>query len=283
MLRKSRRIATANLDVVYGGSKTREEKRRIFVASCDHAALVFVDYFWFSHKTRDRIRQYCRAGDEVMEQWISGAFPGMMVTAHLGNWEVGGQYCASRGRSIWSVYRPIGSKKTLKALLRFRGATGQKSIPREGAMIGMLKALRSNSLIAIVLDQHVELVDGGIYLDFFGLPASFSNAVGLLAHRMKTPICVACAKHDKTDDNYAMKSYKVISAEEAGRLDPEKITAKIVSALAEMILDNPEQWLWAYRRWKRYRPGDDPLKFPFYAKPDYYLPDSSSHPVAGIG
>lgn len=263
---RSRRIATVNLDIVYGDSKTREEKQRILRASYNHAALIMLDYFWFSRKTEQRIKQYCHIGDAVMEQWVSGDFPGIIVTAHVGNWELGGQYIASRGRTMWSVYNPIGSEQTLKALLKFRGASGMKVLAREGAVIGILRALRSNSLIGMVLDQHTDLEDGGMYLDFFGAPATFSKAAGTVARRMNVPICVFIMKYDADADGYTLTSCKVISSDEASRMSPEEITAQVVSVIAQIILDNPEQWLWVYRRWKRFRPEDDLSKFPFYAK-----------------
>lgn len=263
---KSRRIAGVNLDIVYGDTKTREEKQRMLRASYNHAALILLDYFWFSRKTEERIRQYCHIGDAVMEQWVSGGFPGIIVTAHIGNWELGGQYIALRGRTMWSVYNPIGSEQTLKALLKFRGASGMKVLAREGAVVGMLRALRADNLIGMVLDQHTDLEDGGVYLDFFGVPATFSKAAATVARKMKAPICVFMMKYNGDADDYTLKSYQVISAEASAEMTPEAITAQIVSVIGQMILDNPEQWLWVYRRWKRFRPDDDLSKFPFYAK-----------------
>ena len=269
MGRESCRIARANLDVVYGSSKTATEKTQIMFESFNHAALVLLDYFWFSRRTEERVKKHCRA-DEMIEQWITGDFPGIFVTAHIGNWELGGQYTAFRGRAMWSVYRPIGTQKTLRTLLKFRQATGQNVIAREGAMMNMMRALRSKSIIALLLDQHTELVDGGLYLDFFGLPAAFSNAAGVLSHRLRVPVCTAGVVHDPEQDLYRISTYRVISGEESSRLEPEAITREIVSAISRMILEHPEQWLWSYRRWKRFRVQDDATKFPFYAKLDSY-------------
>lgn len=266
--RASRRIGLANLDIVYGDTKTVQEKKAILRASFRHMALVILDYFWFSRHTSERISAHCRGGDEIFERWISGDFAGVFVTAHVGNWELAGQYVMNRGRELWSVYRPIGTVKTLKALLRFRGMIGQQLIARKGAMIGMLRALRKKGLVAILLDQHTDVRDGGIYLDFFGLPAAFSSAIGILANHQSVPVCVAYARHEPATDTYRIIVYDEISSEEAKALTPEAITERIVAAISKMILDVPEQWLWAYRRWKRYLPEADASRFPFYAKQD---------------
>jgi len=266
--RQSRRIALANLDILFGNTRTPEEKKALALASFRHTALIVLDYFWFSRRTHERLAAYCRSEDPRVEKWICGDFPGFFVTAHIGNWELAGQYVSSRGRALWSVYRRIGTRKTLKTLLRFRRATGQRVIAREGAMQGMLRALHENDLVAVVLDQHTDVADGGIYLDFFGLPATFSNAVGMLAKRRGVPVCVGCVHHDVQADVYRLLSYDEITTEEIEGLSPEAITARIVVAIQRMILDAPEQWLLAYRRWKRCPPGDDGSRFPFYTRQD---------------
>lgn len=269
----ARRVARANLDVVYGATKSPEEKRAILRAAFDHAALVLLDYFWFSRHTAERVARHCAPADEAMSRWIDGRFPGLLVTAHLGNWELGGQYIALRGRSMWSVYRPIGTNRTLMPLLKFRQATGQHVIAREGAMTGMMRALRQNSLVAILLDQHTDPSDGGFYLDFFGLPAAFSNAAGHIAHRLKVPVGLVGVVHDAVEDRYRLAIYDEITSEEAAALAPKAITARIVAGLERMILANPGQWLWVYRRWKRWPLGDDPARFPFYAVVDRSVAD----------
>ncbi|MGI5869476.1 MAG: lysophospholipid acyltransferase family protein [Kiritimatiellia bacterium] len=270
---RSRRIARANLDIVYGDTKTPREKRALLRAAFDHSALVLLDYFWFSRHTAERLTRHCVPADERMERWIVGRFPGLLVTGHFGNWELGGQYIALRGRSMWSVYRPIGTSRTLEPLLKFRRATGQQVIAREGAMMGMMRALRRNSLVALLLDQHTDPSDGGFYLDFFGLPAAFSNAAGHIANRLKIPIAIAGVFYNAAEDRYRLTIIDVISGEEAAALEPKAITTRIVADFERMILDHPEQWLWVYRRWKRWPLGDDPDRFPFYAVVDRSVAD----------
>lgn len=263
--RKNERVAMANMDIVYGDSKTAAEKKELYRRQNEHAAIVLLDYFWFSRDTAERVSKYCSPGDARIEEWIAGDWPGFFLTAHIGNWELGGQYAAWSGRTISSVFRPLGTRLTMRSLLRFRNATGQRAIPREGAVIGIMRALRGGRMVAMLLDQHTDTRDGGIYLDFFGLPAAFSNTIGLISHKLGMPICPVSVIYDKGTDRYSIKSYGLITSEDAKALAPEEITAKVVRFTEEMILDNPEQWLWVYRRWKRFRLSDDPSRFPWYA------------------
>lgn len=266
------RCARTNLDIVYGDTKTPEEKSRILRASFDNAALVVTDYFWFGRRTEERLERHCAVGDDTIRRWIEGDFPGVFVTAHLGSWETAGLYIASRGRRLWSVFKPIGSRAVTRRMRRFRSGCEQRVIPREGAMTGVLRALRARDVVAMVLDQHVDGRDGGVYLDFLGLPAAFSPAVGTLAHRLRVPVLVAAGVRDAETDRVVLRSFREFTAEETAAMEPEALTRAIADAIGGMILRWPEQWLWTYRRWKRWQPGDDPKRFPWYAREDRQAP-----------
>ncbi|NLB68102.1 MAG: hypothetical protein GX804_00210 [Lentisphaerae bacterium] len=263
--KKKKKVALTNMDIVYGDSKTPAEKEELYRQQCEHFAMILLDYFWFSRKTSERVAKFCVMEEPELERRIAGDSPGFFHTSHIGNWEIGGQYVALRGRLITSVFRPLGTKLTMQLLLRFREATGQTTVAREGAVVGILRTFKDNGLVAVLLDQHTDLVDGGIYLDFFGLPAAFSNVIGQISNKHSVPISSVGIIYNRDLDRYIVKSYGSISGEEAANMKPEEITKWIVQNTEKMILDAPGQWLWTYRRWKRFRPSDDKSRFPYYA------------------
>ena len=105
-----------------------------------------------------------------------------------------------------------------------------------------------------------------------GLPAAFSPAVGTLAHRLRVPVLVAAGVRDWESDRVVLRSFREFTAEETAAMAPDELTRAIADAIGGMILRWPEQWLWTYRRWKRWQPGDDPKRFPWYAKLDPLAP-----------
>lgn len=262
------RYARTNVDLVYGNSIPESEKERIVRESFESSSRVLVDYFWFARRTQERLDRHCELGDETTRRWVEGDFPGVFVTAHFGNWELAGLLVASHGRRLWSVFKPLGTRAVARRMRRFRSGAGQRVIPREGAMVGVVRALRARDVVAMVLDQHVDGRDGGVYLDFLGTPASFSPAVGTLARRLRVPVLIAAMVYDAERDVYSLRAVREFSAEETAATEPEAITRGIVSAMEHMIQYWPGQWMWAYRRWKRWQPGDDPKRFPWYAKLD---------------
>lgn len=267
-MKRFRSIALANLDLAYGDRKTPEEKQALHLASMEHLGMIVLDYFWFSRHTRERVAKYCKAGDETIERWNSGTFGGSFISAHLGNWDLGGVFVASSGRTLWSVYKPFGTGMATKLLARFRSCQGQRVIQRHGAITGVMRAIRSNDLTALLLDQHVAPADGGIYVPFFGVPATVSGAVGTLSHRLGSPILITAMIHDAATDTYALHTFREISGEEAKARDPDSLTREIAAVIQRMVETHPEQWLWSYKRWKRIPKGADASLYPFYAKPD---------------
>lgn len=261
-----RRRAETNADLALGGLP-EAERRRIVRRSFDHQALVATDYFWFS-RDDGRFEEYCEIGDETMRRWLDARGPCFMVTAHLGNWELASRMVSSRGRRLWSVFKPFGSGAVSRRMLAFRERCGQFLIPRDGAMRGVLRALRAGDTVGMVLDQHVDGRDGGVFFDFFGLPASFSSVVGAVAHKMRVPVLVCAMARDEARDRYVFTTLREFTAEETAATAPDDITRGIVAALEEMIRRWPEQWIWSYRRWKRWPPGDDPSRYPDYARED---------------
>ncbi len=267
-MNRFRSIALANLDLAYGDRKTAEEKKALHLSSMEHLGMIVLDYFWFSRHTHERVAKLCRAGDETIERWISGSFGGSFISAHLGNWDLGGVFVADSSRVLWSVYKPFGTGMATKMLARFRSCRGQRVIQRRGAIAGVMRAIRSNDLTALLLDQHVAPADGGIYVPFFGVPATVSGAVGVLSHRLGSPILITAMIHDEETDTYVLRTFREISGEEAGERDPDSLTREIAEVIQRMVEAHPEQWLWSYKRWKRIPKGADASLYPFYAKPD---------------
>ena len=267
-----RRRAETNADLALGRSLDPARRREIARRSFDHVALVATDYFWFSRPGAGRFERYVEVGDETARRWLDGRFPGFFVTAHIGNWELAARLVASRGRRLWSVYRPFGSGFVARRMRRFREAAGQFVIPREGAMRGVLRALRAGDSVAMVLDQHTDARDGGVYLDFFGLPASFSSVVGAVAHKLKLPILVVGMLRDEARDRYVFRTIREFTPDETAATEPLELTRGVVAALEELVRRWPEQWIWSYRRWKRWPPGDDPARYPSYAREDPLAP-----------
>lgn len=262
---RTRKIALANLDLVYGDTLTPVEKRRILRGSCRTFALVMLDLFWYAQNTEERIRQTV-AFDPALDEVFTPTAQ-MCITAHLGNWELLGHAVSIRGFPLSSVAAPLVNPAVDTYLAKLRAVSGQIIIPREGAIRGMLRTLKSGGKVALLLDQNTRPTQGGVYVDFFGLPVPISDAGAALAIKAQVDILFGFCIPDAEGNYYVHTQPKLSPPAKSGAGDAVyDFTQAIAAAIERTIRQHPEAWLWMYKRWK-YVPADaDRQRWPFYAK-----------------
>jgi lauroyl/myristoyl acyltransferase len=261
-----RRVGRANLDVAFRDAKSAPEKRAILLESCRRFALVILDIFWFARDTRARIGKYVRFEPETADFLDERA--AVCLTGHFGNWELLGQAATVRGMKLHSVAMPLKNPAVDEMLIRSREAAGAKIIRRQGAVRRLLEVLRGGGKVALLLDQNTALSEGGIFVDFFGVPATVSPAGAMLACRTGADIVFGFCLPERGG------RYRVHAA---GRLRPPEpsrgragqpvldLTREITAVYEQQIRKHPENWMWMYKRWKHIRPGDPGKGYPFYS------------------
>jgi len=261
--RRHRRIAAANLDIIFGSRLSARRRRALLRAHFRHAALVLLDLFWFMHDGKARIGRWVGMDDDLQEGFRANP-SGILVTVHLGNWEAAGQIVVVRGMQLTSVAKPIGTRATTRRLNHYRRSLGQKIVMADGAVRGLVRALGAGEYIALLIDQYVELADGGAWVDFLGLPAAVTCAPARLAMKFRVPVAV-CWAQALPGGRYQCRLLG--SCTPAPDDDPVRVTQQFINLMAQAIRRYPSQWLLSYKRWKRWPPGADPATFPFYARP----------------
>ena len=261
--RRQRRIAEANLAILYGARLSPRRRRALLRAHFRHAARVLLDLFWFMHDGRTRVARWVVVDGDLLA-WLR-AHPGsVIVTGHLGNWEVAGQTVAAPGFPLTSVAKRVGTPATTQQLNHFRRALGQKIVMADGAVRGLVRALGAGEFVALLIDQHVDPAEGGVWVDLFGLQVAVSSAPARLAMKFQVPV-VVCFAQSLPDGRYRCRLLGTCIPAPAD--DPVRVTQQIIDLLAGAIRRYPSQWLLVYKRWKRWPPDADASRFPFYARP----------------
>lgn len=263
--RRGRQIGTANLDLVFGDNKSPAEKRRILKTSFVTMARTLLDTFWFAHKPAERLDRYVEVDDSSTVFFEPKAHT--CITAHFGNWEIIGQMSGHMGRPLSSIATPVKNKIVNKHFIRAREATGQKIIPRDGALRKLIKVLRDGGKTAFLADQNTPEDEGGIWIDCFGLPAQVTAAPAALSGRTKTEILTGfCIP--QPDGRYRIYAADTFPPPESTDEQSVRALTETINASAEkQILKYPEYWLWMYKRWKKIKPGSEPAGYPFYSRP----------------
>jgi KDO2-lipid IV(A) lauroyltransferase len=257
-----RRVSLANLKIAFGDSLSEPEMRVISKASFQHFCLSLLDLFWFNRNTPERMKLYFRY-DSSFEAVFDGT-PNILISGHLGNWEVMGLGCGQRGLPVTAVVMPSKNAFAESELARLRKHSGYTFVPREGALRHIMKALKQGGSTALLVDQNTLPDEGGMFVPFFGLPVPVTKAVGALwARTQARPVVVWCTV-DAAGVYTAYAKPPVVTAEED--VSVETVTLRVTQELEGVIRDNPEHWLWSYKRWRFYRAEDSVDAFPFYAE-----------------
>ena len=263
--RRGQRIGLANLGVAFGDTKTPAEKRAILRAAYITMTRTFLDVIWFGTCSEKRLTRYVEL-DEGVQQLFRKKNQ-ICITAHFGNWEVVGQIMALHGFPFHSIAMPVKNPEVDRLLIARREVTGQRIIPREGALRKLLGVLRGGGKTAFLVDQNTKESEGGIWVDYFGLPVPVTPAPAALAAKTGSEILIGfCAP--RPGGRYRVYITETIQPpENPGEETTRLLTQQILSAIEREVRKNPEHWLWMYKRWKAAKPDDDRSRYPQYKAP----------------
>ena len=188
--------------------------------------------------------------EERLRQVLAAGKGGIMVTAHLGIWEVVGLLQHLKGLPMHNVYRPAKNPLVDRMVRRRRMAIGQVMVDREGALAILLRVLRRNGYIGLLIDQHAKR--DGVWVPFFGRLASTTPAPALLALRTGAPILTGYARRLPGTYQFEVFIDEPIYANPTGdrAADIERITRELSLRIEGYVRQFPEQWLWLHRRWR---------------------------------
>ncbi len=265
--KRERRTGMANLDVVFGNTKTTGEKQTILKQSLTSFAQTMADIFWFSKQTEKRVCKYQTFVPDTGPYFENRAQ--IIITAHMGNWELIGLESGLLGLDIASVAATAKNEAVDSMLNTLRQKTGQTIVAREGALRTLINRFRQNKKAAFVLDQNTPEAQGGIWVDFLGIPTPVSSAPALLSYRTGTEIIFAFSQ-PVGGGRYEAHTGPVIQppAFDKGQDQTaivKALTQQIMDVVGEQIRTHPESWLWSYKHWRRKAPGTDPDLYPVYS------------------
>ena len=174
--------------------------------------------------------------------------PAILVGAHMGNWEFLLRVGDLAGRRAGYVFRPINNW-ILNKIQIHRNKDANADFYRKGrlAAIGMAGKLKSGEVVGLTGDQ---LLREGIKVPFFGIETPTPQAAAVMALKWNVPIYMVRVERFK-GIKFRMSVENKLTIPK--NLEKDKaifeITRLISSRIEEWIIDKPEQWLWAHRRW----------------------------------
>ena len=246
-----RKVVDENLAHAFVGL-SQSERRRLIRRMWEHLLLLLLEIAHAPRKIHEtNWRQYVslQGQAELIRRMISDR-PTLIVTGHFGNFEIGGVILGILGFPTYTVARTLDNPFLDGFINRFRGATGQHIIPKNGGYDQILDVLGSGGTMTFLADQYAG--PKGCWVDFFGRPASVHKAIALLALEHNASLVVSSSLRMDRPLQIEMNAKHFIDPQDAGDElgTVPGLTQWYSHRLEEMIRRTPDQYWWLHRRWK---------------------------------
>lgn len=190
---------------------------------------------------------------DVVRALCSGR-PAMVLSGHVGNWEMAVAIFGLFAFRMGVVAREMDNPWLEGWFLRFRKHTGHRPIPKNGGGGLMTAVMEHGGSLGLLGDQDAGPT--GVFVDFFGRPASTHKSIALLAMEYNALICVGYAQRLNEPlpngfPRFELGCETVVDPLDYTSADAlREITQAYTSALERVICRAPEQYFWVHRRWK---------------------------------
>lgn len=181
-------------------------------------------------------------GLEVVKSCAKEGKGVILVSGHFGQWDAPRHYLKSQGIEVGAVYRPSNNHFFDRIFVPQIQVAGTPVFGAGRGTIDMVRHVRSNGMIAILLDQKTRK---GEVLEFMGHPATTSTAAASLALKYDIPMVpvYGVRRADSLDVD-------VVFEAPIPPTDATTMTQAANDSLAARVRANPGQWYWLHKRWK---------------------------------
>lgn len=194
-----------------------------------------------------------RQRNEAVKSVLSGR-PVFFLGGHFGNWEVSTAAFGLFGYPMGVIAREMDNPYLHDWFVRARQYTGHKLYLKRGSWDDMVKLLQAGGSLGLLGDQDAG--KRGVFVDFFGRPASTFKSIALMAMEYKALLVVGYGIRlpDSPDARWARFEIGVEDVIDPLLIDSrdpvQEITRRYTTALEASIRRAPEQYFWVHRRWK---------------------------------
>lgn len=188
-------------------------------------------------------------GVEHLDAMRDNGLGGILVTAHIGNWEAIGPLTFQRGIPLTTVYREANNPYVGWLLKNLRRATnGAHLVPKGAAGArGLIAALKNKDHLGLLVDQKL---NDGIAVPFFGIDAMTAPALAQLAQRFAVPmIPIHCERLGGARLRIVVEPPLELSSGGSKEQNTFETMRRVNAHMEGWIRQHPEQWLWLHNRW----------------------------------
>ncbi|MGA3212233.1 MAG: lysophospholipid acyltransferase family protein [Terriglobales bacterium] len=253
-----RRVGLRNLEVAFPAMPA-SQKQRLLREEFDNLGRLLAEFCLFPRYTRENAETVAiYDGLENYETASKGLRGVLLLTAHLGGWEVGSFVHSLHGNPLCIVIRELDNPHLNRLVDRYRTLHGNRTFGKQEFARGLLAAVRAGETVGLLMDTNT-ITTQGVFVPFFGVPACTASGLARVALHTGAAVVPAFTIWDKELGKYRIRFEPML---ELVRTGDDEADAIANTALFNQVIENfvrryPGQWLWVHRRWKTRPPGEE--------------------------
>jgi KDO2-lipid IV(A) lauroyltransferase len=208
-----------------------------------------------AENTRDWIRT------EGLEHYLAAQARGkgvLIVTGHLGAWELSSFYHSLMGYPMGMVIRRLDNRRLDDYVNGIRCLHGNRVLHKDDFARGLLTAMRGGETVGILMDTNMRPPQG-VFVEFFGRQACTASGLARVALKTGAAVLPGFMVWEAAEGKYVLHFGPELVFTRSGdaEADAQAATQQCASSTEDWIRRYPDQWLWIHRRWKT-RPAGEP-------------------------
>ena len=236
-----------------------EDANHIAAASYEHLGRTTIETAIVPEYSRAEVLDLFERVDgwDVVERAHATGKGALIVSGHIGNWELGGSLVAAKGIALGVVTRRMQNPLFDRYLTSTRERLGMEVIHDADAVRRVPRLVRSGGMVAFLFDQGAAGL-ASTWVPFFGRLAKTPKGPAVFALRLDVPVIFACAIRQPSG-RFVM-AFEELDVPRTGERDRdvEAIVNAYTGALERWVRKYPGQYFWHHRRWKHQQPGTPP-------------------------
>ncbi len=256
LLIKQRKIIKANLDYTFGDELSSDEKEKISKQCFLNLITNFIQIVESHYMSINELKEMVTIKNQDIVKKIKNDNRAIIfVTAHFGNWEMGGASIGAFVEPSLVVFKELNNKKLSLFMSKAREKFKNKIVEKQKAIRAINKELKEGRTISLLIDQAVR-ENAGIEVDFFNHKTYFIPTTAQLALKHNAAIIPVYIKN--IDENrFELEFFDEVKIEPSGdkKVDIKNLTQLQANILEDVIRKNPDHWFWCHKRFKYSEPS----------------------------
>jgi len=241
---RSNNIVNKNLEI-FSSTISNLEKKKIKNSMWKNYGMTFIEYVFLNKFRKDDSHVSCH-GEENLIEVLNENKPIIFISGHFANFELMSMEITKRNIQLATIYRPLNNifLNPFMELLREKYVCKNQIKKGINGVREIIDYIKKKHSIALMIDQRVS---EGERVNFFNRPALTTTLPAQLSIKFSLDIIPVYIERYKNNE-FKIEFQKRINPKNFK--DKLEITKELNRILENMILRNPNQWIWTHDRWK---------------------------------